>query len=66
MKILAFEKRSGVKAVVNWPPIVTIKTQLKDTHRKKALTNRTQTLTERMTMEIWVTGILNQLFMGDS
>lgn len=55
-----------MKAAVNWPPIVTIKTQLKDTHRKKALTNRTQTLTERMTMEIWVTGILNQLFMGDS
>lgn len=33
---------------------------------KKALTNRTQTLTERMTMEIWVIGILNQLLMGET
>lgn len=33
---------------------------------EKALTNRTQTLTERMTMEICVIGILNQLLMGDS
>ena len=39
---------------------------LKDTHRVKALSNRTPTLTESMNVDIWVVGTLNKLFVRGS
>ena len=39
---------------------------LKDTHRVKALSNKTPTLTESMNMDIWVVGTLNKLFIRGS
>ena len=38
---------------------------LKDTHRKKSLSNKTQSLLKSMNMDIWVVGTSNQLFIRD-
>ena len=38
----------------------------KDTHRKKAISNKTPTLSKIMNMYIWVFGTSNQLFMRGS
>ena len=35
----------------------------KDTHREKALSNKTPTLPKVMNMDNWVAGTLNQLFV---
>ena len=40
--------------------------RLKDTHREKAPSNKTPALTESANMDIWVVGILNQLFIRGS
>ena len=39
---------------------------LKDTQRKNAPQNKTQTLKQKMNMDIWVVSTLNQLFIKDS
>ena len=39
---------------------------LKDTHREKAPSNKTLTLTESINMSIWVAGTLNQVFVRGS
>ena len=39
---------------------------LKDTHKEKALSNRTHALTKSMNMNIWVVGKSNQLFKRGS
>ena len=39
---------------------------LKDTHREKAASNKTPTLSTSMNMDIWVLGTSNQLFMRGS
>ena len=36
---------------------------LKDTHRERSVSNKTQALTKSMNMDIWVFGTLNQLFI---
>ena len=38
----------------------------KDTHREKAPSNKTSTLSKYMNMEIWVIGTSKQLFMRGS
>ena len=40
-----------------------IDTPLKDMHREKALSNKTQAFKKSITMDIWVNGTLNQLFI---
>ena len=40
--------------------------QVKDTHREKALSNKTPALTKSANMGIWVVGTTNQLFMRGS
>ena len=39
---------------------------LKDTHREKAVSNKTPALTKSTNMGIWVVGTLNQLFIRGS
>ena len=39
---------------------------LKDTHREKAPSNKTPTLSKIMNINIWVVGTSNQLFIGGS
>ena len=39
---------------------------LKDTHREKAPSSKTPTLTKSMNMDIWVVGTSNQLFLRGS
>ena len=39
---------------------------LKDTHREKALSNKTPALTKSTNMGIWVVGTTNQHFKGSS
>ena len=39
---------------------------LKDTHRENAPSNKNQTLTESMHIDIWIVGTLNELFIRDS
>ena len=39
---------------------------LKDSHREKAFSNKTVTLTKSMNMGIWVVGASNQLFIYGS
>ena len=39
---------------------------LKNTHKEKALSNKTQALTKSMNMNIWVVGKSNQLFKRGS
>ena len=36
---------------------------LKDTHREKAISNKTPALTKSINMDIWLVGTSNQLFM---
>ena len=38
-------------------------TLLNDAHREKALSNKTSALSKSMSMDIWVVGTLNQLFI---
>ena len=38
----------------------------KDTHREKALSNKTPTLLKSMNVDTWVAGTLNQLFVRSS
>ena len=38
----------------------------KDTHREKALSNKTPALKKSMNMGIWVAGTSNQLFIRNS
>ena len=40
--------------------------ELKDTHREKALSNKTPALTKSRHMGIWVVGTSNQLFIRGS
>lgn len=37
--------------------------KVKDTHKENALINKTQVLTKRMKIDIWVISILSQLFI---
>ena len=49
-----------------WLLLVLCETQiqfLKDTHREKTPSNKTQELTKSLNMNIWVLGALNQLFV---
>ena len=39
---------------------------LKDTHREKAPSNKTPTLSKNMNIDIWVVGTSNQLFIRGS
>ena len=39
---------------------------LKDTHREKALSNETSTLSKGMNMDIWIVGTSNQHFITGS
>ena len=39
---------------------------IKDTHREKAPSNKTLALTKITNIDIWVVGILNQLFIRGS
>ena len=39
---------------------------IKDTHREKAPSNKTLALTKITNIDIWVVGILNQLFITGS
>ena len=39
---------------------------IEDTHREKALPNKTPALTKSMTMDIWVVGTSNQLLIRGS
>ena len=39
---------------------------LKDTHRKKAMSNKTPALAKSMNIDIWVVGTSNQCFVGTS
>ena len=38
----------------------------KDTHREKAMSNKTPALAKGMNMDIWVVGTSNQFFIRDS
>ena len=40
-----------------------ISKRVKDTHRKKRLSNKTLALSKSMNMDIWVVGTSNQLFI---
>ena len=48
------------------PEVFCKKGVLKDTHREKALSNKTPALTKSTNMGIWVLGTTNQLFMRGS
>ena len=39
---------------------------VKDTHRQKAPSDETSTLSKIMNMDIWLVGTTNQLFIGGS
>ena len=39
---------------------------IKNSHREKAPSNKTQPLTKTMNMDIWVVGTVNQFFIRDS
>lgn len=40
--------------------------KVKDTHKENAFINKTQVLTKRIKIDIWVISILNQLFIRGS
>ena len=42
------------------------RSDFKDTHRKKSPSNETAALTKSMNMDIWVNGILKQVFVRGS
>ena len=46
--------------------LTSIPTVLKDTHREKALSNKTPALRKSTTMGVWAVGTLNQLFIRGS
>ena len=43
--------------------LVSLRYLLKDTHREKAPSIKTLALTKSMNMEIWLTGLSNQIFI---
>ena len=47
-------------------PFFNMHEKVKNTHRKKAPSNKTPTLSKSMNMDIWVVGTSNQLFIRGS
>ena len=60
------EEAFVIKKVKNTTPWKYLISDLKDTHREKALSNKTPALRKSTNMGVWAVGTLNQLFIRGS